>query len=261
MLIAQKWVDEDGYHMEGVKTWTPSAEMPLLSLTIDEAHMILADPICCDILTRVLPMGRKCGIKVRLITQLPVLTSLGNSSEIADAIKSGNIIIGRSASTFTGAITAPGKLGGNPYSLPARYIYEDGGQKFDVTAAGVCYIASDYGKTEMARILWPHKVHQLLFTREGEPLLEPCIIVLPDPLLDEQTAASGSVAEEQEDSSGLALVSAYLAERAGQPVKLADLQAGVPKSKRTVMNSLATLLERGQAVKVEPGVYAWQATS
>lgn len=258
-MIGLEWIDEDGYVMKGVKTWRPSAETPLLSLTIDEAHMILADATCCAILARLLPMARKCGIKIRLITQLPVLSSLGNSSEIADAIKSGNIIILRSASTFTGAITAPGKLGGNPYRLFARFQYEVDGAKVDETAAGLCYVASDNGRTEMARTLWPQKVHQMLFTKQGEPLLPVCSYELPPPLLDEQTTAAGVPAEDPEDDSGLALVTAYLAARPGESVKLADLLTTVPKSKRTVMNSLGTLLGQAKIAKPEPGIYVWQA--
>lgn len=228
---------------KGLKTWRISAEMPLISVTIDEAHAVLADPLCKVFVEKILAMGRKCGIKIRLITQIPVLSSLGNSSEIAELCKGGNIIIHRTGSSTTGTIAAEGKLGGKPHKLPERWIYEIDGEKFSDHTAGVCYLAGAYSRTEIARVYWVEDPYNWLF-KDGELIYTPTVVELPDTgVLAGAIAATAAVTA----TRCIDWVRSYFAEHAGQTVVRKDLLAAVGDkySDRTVMYALSDLKEEG----------------
>lgn len=264
--------DPNGRKRKGVKTWQPTAEMPMISITIDECQVVLANPVCRDIVMRLLNMGRKCGIRLRLVTQLPVLDSLGNKSALADAAKSGNIIIMRAAGPITGIIAAPGKLGGQPHKLPPRYYIDPEGNPYldadgkpdDKTAAGVCYLAGDGGRKEMARLFWPDDPFYRLFDEQDRPLYPAARVDLPelaDALATVDKMPKAAASGEAEGQVCRDWLHEYMAERAGQVLTLTELRdaMGGRWQRRSLMLALEKLTEAGEIEKVDKGKYTCPA--
>lgn len=118
------WTDNKGRTRKGLGQFTPMDPrhgLPLLSITIDEAQTVLADRWCCELVEEMIGMSRKCGIKFRLITQVPLLDSLGNSMKIRDAVAAGNVIVLRTANRLTGQVAFNGSLPVDPSSLPRQW--------------------------------------------------------------------------------------------------------------------------------------------
>lgn len=120
-----------------VKYREVSADCPLLSITIDEAHIPMSDPDHGREIVKLLALlaksGRKSNIKVRLLTQSPLLSEL-KDSVLRSQLSSGLVTVFRTADKLTGAAAWPGKMPADPATLPAEW--EDG-----VSAAGVGYMS------------------------------------------------------------------------------------------------------------------------
>jgi hypothetical protein len=118
-----RWTDDQGRERRGIAEFTPMDPrhlLPMLSITIDEAQTVLKDKICKALVEEMIGMSRKCGIKFRLITQVPLIGSLGNSQPIKDAVVAGNVIVLRTGTRLTGQAV----LGGfpvDPSSLPKQW--------------------------------------------------------------------------------------------------------------------------------------------
>jgi len=118
------WTDHLGRARKGLSQFTPGDPrhgLPMLSITIDEAQKILADEKCREYVEEMIGMARSCGIKFRLITQVPLLSSLGNSSLIRDAVAAGNVIVLRTANRLSGQVAFNGALPVDPCSLPKQW--------------------------------------------------------------------------------------------------------------------------------------------
>jgi len=92
--------------------------MPLLVITIFEAHALLALDGARAIAEDIGKMSRKCGIKLRLETQVPLLDQLGNSTTLRDMVVSGNVVVFRTANRLTGQVAFNGNLPVDPASHP-----------------------------------------------------------------------------------------------------------------------------------------------
>lgn len=119
-----------------VKYVEVSPDFPLLSITIDEAHLPMNDPEIGKEIVKLLALlsksGRKANVKVRLLVQSPLLSEL-KDSVLRAQLASGAVTVFRTADRLTGAAAWPGgKMPGDPSALPATW--EDG-----ATAAGVGY--------------------------------------------------------------------------------------------------------------------------
>ncbi|WP_242890876.1 hypothetical protein [Actinomadura litoris] len=124
LLSSLEWTDEKGRRVEGVEEFTPGDPrhgLPLIAITIDEAQVILADPICCALVEEVIAMSRKCGLKFRLVTQVPLQGSLGDSQQIKDAVASGNVVVLRTASGLSGGAAFNGAMPVDPVLLPKEW--------------------------------------------------------------------------------------------------------------------------------------------
>lgn len=124
LLSGLEWTDERGRHIEGVEDFTPGDPrhgLPLLAVTIDEAQVVLSDDICCALVEEIIAMSRKCGIKVRLLTQVPLQGSLGDSQQIKDAVASGNVIVLRTANSLSGGAAFNGAMPVDPVLLPKEW--------------------------------------------------------------------------------------------------------------------------------------------
>jgi hypothetical protein len=127
----------DGRRVERrVKYVDVSPHFPLLSITIDEAHLPMNDPEHGKEIVKLLALlsksGRKANVKVRLLVQSPLLSEL-KDSVLRGQLASGLVTVFRTADRLTGRAAWPGgKMPGDPAALPAEW--EEG-----VTAAGVGY--------------------------------------------------------------------------------------------------------------------------
>jgi hypothetical protein len=115
---AMEYTDKRGRTRRGMKGFTPSLKYPQINLTIDEAHAVLANPDAAVVLAEMAKMASKCGIKVRLVVHLPLLSELGNSSVLRDMVASGNVIVLRTASRITGQVAFQGALPVDPVTIP-----------------------------------------------------------------------------------------------------------------------------------------------
>ncbi len=120
-LASMEWTDDQGRPRRGRGWFDPSPQMPLLSVTIEEAHVILAIPEAREIAERIAKMGRKCGVKLRLITQVPLLDQLGGSTALRAGVASGNVVVLRTADRLTGQVAFNGVLPVDPARLPRQF--------------------------------------------------------------------------------------------------------------------------------------------
>jgi hypothetical protein len=120
-LATVAWTDDQARARRGRGYFDPSPEMPVLSLTIEEAHVILAIPEARQIAEDIAKMGRKCGVRLRLITQVPLLDQLGGSTTLRDMVASGNVIVFRTANRLTGTVAFNGVLPVDPARLPRQF--------------------------------------------------------------------------------------------------------------------------------------------
>lgn len=141
MRVTQKRIGRDGVEREvqrRVKYVEVSPERPLLTITVDEAHIPMGDPDhgreIVKLMSLIAKSGRKSNIKLRLLTQSPLLEEL-KSSVLRSQLSSGVVVVFRTADKLTGAAAWPGKMPADPAELPA--VWPDGS-----LAAGVCYMSN-----------------------------------------------------------------------------------------------------------------------
>jgi DNA segregation ATPase FtsK/SpoIIIE-like protein len=289
-MASLKWVDERGRERQGLGSFTPGDPrhgLPIISITIDEAHMVLSDPECKASVEILGAMSRKCGLKIRLITQVPLLSSLGGSMAIRDAVASGNVIILRTGNRLTGQVAFNGGMPAvDPCLLPSEW---SGG----ATTAGLGYFmgpgasrpvpfrasyADDaYGWALHANELNPITnrriaavIDDLKQRSSGDPMTSPDGSISIRPV----SAAQGEVdAKESPESrrTGERAALMFLAARADRPdgVDRGDLVEGIsaefrgaemePPALRTLTKALKDLKERGLVVNPDRGF--WMITA
>jgi hypothetical protein len=104
-----------------IKTWRPTRDMPLLAITLDEVQSYIDDPVVLDLVEKLVGQGRKCGIKMRLITQVPAAYNLGGSTYIKEQLKAGQTLIFRAMTDIAGRSAVEGDCPIDPVQLPARW--------------------------------------------------------------------------------------------------------------------------------------------
>jgi hypothetical protein len=128
------WYDAKGREREGRDFFEPTPERPLISITVDEAQVVLSDPRAVVAAERLAGMARKCGLTLRLITQLPLLAQLGNSMYLRGQVAAGTVIVLRTAERLSSQVAFNGALpGADPCQLPREW--PDG-----TTTAGLGYL-------------------------------------------------------------------------------------------------------------------------
>jgi hypothetical protein len=105
-----------------------AADFPMLSITVDEAHIPMNDPDHGREITKLLAVlakaGRKVNIKVRLLSQSVLLSEI-KDSVLRGQLASGFVAVFRTADKLTGTAAWPGgKMPGDPANLPSAW--EDG---------------------------------------------------------------------------------------------------------------------------------------
>jgi len=138
VLITRMRAEDDKGRQRRVKYVDVSPDFPLLSISIDEAYLPMGDPDHGPEIVKLLALlaksGRKCNIKIRLMSQSPLLSEL-KDSVLRGQVASGLVTVFRTADKLTGSAAWPGKMPADPAALPATW--PDG-----VTAAGVCYMSN-----------------------------------------------------------------------------------------------------------------------
>lgn len=266
-MASVKWRDDhrsdkfpDGRERLGIGEFTPGDPrhgLKLLSITIDEAQTVLADPVCRALVEEMIAMSRKCGIKFRLITQVPLLSSLGNSMAIRDAVAAGNVIVLRTANRLSGQVAFNGALPVDPSSLPKEW--PDGS-----TTSGIGFVfAPGADRAATMRVGYVEDVF-------GWATTGPTIGLEPY----EGPAAKGSdgastaqpnppepQSDAQPDRAGEDAVLAFLAERAASETSRGDLinqiqgASANPPALRTLVKALTDLVEAGEVERTGRGQY------
>jgi hypothetical protein len=118
ILSQIEWTNPRGKKMKGVDHFTPTVEMPLLVVTIEEASFLLKNKEARAICEEIAKMGRKCGIKLRLITQVASLDQLGGSGALRSNVVSGNVIVLRTGGKSDKDFSFQGAMTVDPVSIP-----------------------------------------------------------------------------------------------------------------------------------------------
>lgn len=128
LIITRMRTEDARGNKRRVKYVDVSEEMPLLVVTVDEAHIPMNDPDHGKEIVKLMALlaksGRKCNIKLRLLTQSPLLSEL-KDSVLRSQLSSGLVTVFRTADRLTGAAAWPGKMPADPANLPAEW--PDGG--------------------------------------------------------------------------------------------------------------------------------------
>jgi hypothetical protein len=135
-----------------VKTWQPTADMPLLVITLDEIQSYIQDPAILALVTDLVGQGRKCGIKMRLITQIPAAYNLGDSTYIKEQLKAGQTFIFRAADDIAARSAMDGDCPVNPMDLPRRW--GAGTCAVGDTTAGLLFVQGIHGRDVYGRVDW-----------------------------------------------------------------------------------------------------------
>jgi hypothetical protein len=161
LITARMRVRDEHGRERRVKYREVSEAFPLLSITIEEAHLPMGDPDhgreIVKLLSLLAKAGRKCNIKIRLITQSPLLEEL-KSSVLRSQVVSGLVTVFRTTDRNNGKAAWPGKMPADPADLPD--VWPDGS-----TAAGVMYQSGQ--KPLRARTDYAGDVYDLM--HDGAP--------------------------------------------------------------------------------------------
>jgi hypothetical protein len=150
LLATMPWVDEKGRGREGFEAFPwMLAGLPLLVVTLFEAHAILALPGARELVEDIAKMASKCGIKLRLEVQVPLLDQLGGSMTIRDMVAGGNVAVFRTANSLTGQVTFQGNLPVDPSRIPK--FFPGPGTLEERTTAGVGFTLGSQARTLMFR--------------------------------------------------------------------------------------------------------------
>lgn len=259
-LASVRWTDDKGRARVGIGQFTPCDPrhgLPMLSITIDEAQTVLADIACKVLVEEMIGMSRKCGIKFRLITQVPLLPSLGNSMVIRDAVAAGNVIVLRTANRLTGQVALNGTLPVDPCSLPKQW--PDGS-----TTSGLGFVSAP-GADRAATMRVGYVEDVFHWATTGDPAaLEP--YTAPDAQDDtgaSQAAPQPTSAPDDPDQQrvGEDTVLAYLAAHAGQDIARGEMFNAIqerispPPALRTLTKAITDLCESGHIERVGRGSY------
>lgn len=155
----------------GIKNFKATPDLPLISITIDEAHEVLKDPECKRIVAVLGKMGRKVGIKLRLITQVPLLQELGNDMAIRDAVASGNVIVFRTANSLSGQVAFNGALPASPNTIPREWP-KGRAKPGEETTAGLGYALGASARSAIMRAFYPGDAIDWIYLKgeEGEAI-------------------------------------------------------------------------------------------
>jgi hypothetical protein len=259
-LARVEWTDERGRTMRGRPGFDPTPEMPLLLIVLEEAHELLKLARAVTIVEAIGKMGRKTGIGVVLVTQLPSVAELGGSMTIRSMLTSGNVVVFRTADRVTSNMAFSGALPVDPSALPREF---PGGQP----SSGLGYLLGPSARTVPMRAYYVEDPYHWASTAPRLPLDELSVQaagedyprrheVEPDTDDAEDAPPPAPAPAPGPRPSGTAAdaVLAVLAD-AGETARAALITA-TGYSPRAITDALAALTESGRIVKTGHGRYA-----
>ncbi|SOD80111.1 hypothetical protein SAMN06272781_6873 [Streptomyces sp. 1222.2] len=280
-----EWTDHKGRVLRGRDHFVVDDPDPLISVTIDEAHRVLAQPGAVALVLEIVLMARKCGIKLRLVFQGPKANMFGagpESTDIREQLQSGNTVMFRTASALTDSIGLPG-WEVNPSQLPMYW--PDG-----TSTAGLGYIKGPDNRQAQFRAHFDRDPAHWATTGETPTVEKSAAAVtgkayherldrlaarlrgetpaLPDdafsdgptdqsrlaPSTDPIAQATAAIAAEAPAGTD-DKVAAFLAER-GRPVGRVTIAQETGLTVSAVKNALTRLKTKGHAVDVDRGIWA-----
>lgn len=113
----------DELSRRNIKTWHIglAPDMPLLVITLDEVQAYIEDPDILELVTQLAGMARKCGIKLRLITQIIAAYNLGGDTYIKEQVKTGQTFTFRAETDVAGRSAIEGDSPIDPTALPKKW--------------------------------------------------------------------------------------------------------------------------------------------
>ncbi len=274
-----KWYDERLKRWRrGVKNFKATPDLPLIVITIDEAHEVLKDAECKRIVAVLGKMGRKVGIKLRLITQVPLLQELGNDMAIRDAVASGNVIVFRTANSLSGQVAFNGALPASPNTIPREWP-KGRAKPGQETTAGIGYALGASARSAIMRAFYPGDAVDWIYLKneDGEVIGDWGVPGVLDPLtraaghgyedrhkrlqdLDDMDDVPESSIEHARRSGNMScaqLVLSIFQSKATEDykIKLENLTGAIGNqfSARQVSNVLSDWTKRGWTVSGKPG--------
>ncbi|HET6751584.1 MAG TPA: hypothetical protein VFL71_20250, partial [Actinomycetes bacterium] len=150
-LAETEWIDDKGRRRIGKSTFTPTPDMPLIAVTIDEAHRVLDpnDGGMVELVDEMARMGRKCGVSLTLATHVPTLGDLQRTS-LKGMLAGGNVMVLRTGEKVSGNVIATQPLPSDPYELPKQIELEDG-SKFGT--GGLGFFLGGAGRPAICRVM------------------------------------------------------------------------------------------------------------
>lgn len=160
-LAQREWTDAKGRRIKGVDHFTPTPEMPLLLLVVEEASDLLrAYPNAVELLALIGKMGRKCGVGLVLALQKPSVDELGGSSTLRAMASSGNIVCFRTSDRVSAGMAFAGSLPGDPSAIPKTF--PDGS-----STGGMAYISGPGSRAAIMRAFYVEDPYE--WAHSGSP--------------------------------------------------------------------------------------------
>lgn len=262
-LAFKKWRDEDGHEQTGQDWYDLDPGMPLLLNVIEEAQELLTDPKhgpeAVQLLESISGLGRKVGVAVVLVTQVPELGQLGGSGKIRNMVSSGNVVCFRTSDSVSGNMAFHGAIPADPSKLPRKF--PDG-----TDTAGLGYIVGGLARGAAQRsLLIPRGTVRRVAASLPPVPVEPLSAAAAGPAYAHRhdTPAAQpktperhlrSVPEPAPEATGrVADRVLILLRHAGSPVQTRDLIAEDVSSPRQLNNALNDLVTQGLVEKVKHG--------
>lgn len=273
MLDAAQAVMNDRSHrwtaqkVDGIRRdtsrFTPSAEEPQIVVILDEAPEILASEACRKIIARIGKRGRKWGVSVVIVTQIPSLAELGSDLAVRSLLSSVNIVMFRTGDRLSAQMGALASI--DPHALPKQW--PDGS-----TTAGLGYSGSGGDRIAPFRGLYIPDGHGWATTGQAAELgaadmgaamrpgmyyaLWRALLDVPDEdFVDSRELATPTVAVPVDATTKDRIV-AYLAGRRGEQVATGVIAQALDVPLPTVSQTLARLRKTEQVVQVRRGMWA-----
>lgn len=182
---------------EDIKTWRASLEFPLIVITLDEVQRYIDDAPIAEMVAILVGQGRKAGIKMRLITQVPAAYALGGTIYNKENLLAGQSFTFRAETELAGRHASEGDDLVDPKMLPKTWGKWTCGE--GETTAGLLFVRGVHGRDLFARADYTGEDMKVwLYDAQGN------VTTSPGEFSPEARAESGVLWEGRHDRARLA---------------------------------------------------------